>query len=223
MNTSATPTISSTSENNREVINESFDLISANELTRHIRQCALNDRASQKKIYAAFYSYAHSICKRYVQNQDEVMEIINDGFLKIFKEIHRYEPAFADVVGSFKGWLRKIMLYTAIDHFRKNKKYKYNKDIEDGDIQSAEIAENAVDKISYKEILNSIMELTPVYKAVLTLFILDGCTHQEIASMLDISVGTSKSNLAKARIQLQKILFQRYQISFNKRAVDSRI
>ena len=178
----------------------------------HIEKCALNNRESQKKIYTSFYGYAMAVCDRYTKNQDDAVEILNDGFLKIFKEIHRYKPAYSDVVSSFKGWLRKIMVYTAIDHFRKNHKHQFTTDLNNGIVQVASGGEDALDRISYEEIIRSIQDLTPGYRTVFNLFIIEGFTHEEISEQLGISIGTSKSNLAKARRQLQKILFQQNQI-----------
>src|SRR5215471_12372860 len=173
MNSSVAETSSSHPEksNNLPVSRES---ISADELTMHIRQCVFNDRHSQKKIYTLFFEYAMTICKRYTPNPEEAIEILNDGFLKIFKEIHRFVPAYADVVSSFSGWVRRIMIYTAIDHFRRNKKHRFNASIDDGVIQVSSHSEDAVDRLSYRDILASIYKLTPVYQAVLKLFIIEG-------------------------------------------------
>src|SRR5688572_27305025 len=102
--------------------------LSAEELKLNIQGCVLNDRLSQKKIYTSFYKYAMTICNLYTNSYDDSVEILNDGFLKIFKEIYRYQPAYANVMSSFKGWLRKIMIYTAIDHFRKNQKHRFVKE-----------------------------------------------------------------------------------------------
>ena len=194
-------------------------MLSAEELSTHIEKCAMNNRESQKKIYSSFYGYAMAVCDRYTNSQEDAVEILNDGFLKIFKEIHRYKPAYSDVVSSFKGWLRKIMVYTAIDHFRKNQKHQFTTDLDNGVIQVSSGGENALDKISYEEIIRSIQDLTPGYRTVLNLFIIEGFTHEEISEKLGISIGTSKSNLAKARRQLQKILFQQNQIQLTKNAV----
>jgi RNA polymerase sigma factor (sigma-70 family) len=194
-------------------------LLSAEELSLHIERCALNNRESQKKIYTSFYGYAMAVCDRYTNNQDDAIEILNDGFLKVFKEIYRYKPAYTDVVSSFKGWLRKIMVYTAIDHFRKNHKHQFTTDLDNGVIQVASHAEDALDRISYDEIIRSIQDLTPGYRTVFNLFIIEGFTHEEISERIGISIGTSKSNLAKARRQLQKILFQQNQIQVTKNAV----
>ena len=194
-------------------------MLSAEELSMHIERCAANNRESQKKIYSSFYGYAMAVCDRYTNSQDDAVEILNDGFLKIFKEIHRYKPAYTDVVSSFKGWMRKIMVYTAIDHFRKNYKHQFTTDLDSGIIQVSSGGEDALDKISYEEIIRSIQDLTPGYRAVFNLFVIEGFTHEEISGQLGISIGTSKSNLAKARRQLQKILFHQNQIQVTKNAV----
>jgi RNA polymerase sigma factor (sigma-70 family) len=182
-------------------------LLTAEDLNEHIRGCGLNDRESQKKLYNSFYSYAMAICDRYAGKEEDAAEIVNDGFLKIFKEIHQFKPAYADVVSSFKGWLRKIMIYTAIDHFRKHNKHKGVIELDTAVLHLPVDAESAFDKISYNEIINFIQGLSPAYRTVLNLFIVEGFSHEEIAGQLDIAIGTSKSNLAKARKQLQKILY----------------
>ena len=183
-------------------------MLSAEELQVHIRGCVLNNRESQKKIYSSFYGYAMSICHRYTSHEEDATEILNDGFLKIFVEIYRFKPAYTDTVSSFKGWLRKIMIYTAIDHFRKNQKHQNVGELNETYMHVPASQEDALDKISYDEILSAIRCLTPGYRTVLNLFIIEGFSHEEIAKELGISVGTSKSNLAKARKQLQKILFE---------------
>jgi RNA polymerase sigma-70 factor (ECF subfamily) len=180
------------------------DLLTTAEISYHVEACSRNSRESQKLIYTSFYSYAMTICERYTNSYEDAIETLNDGFLKIFKEIHRYKPAYTDEASSFKGWLRKIMVNTAIDHFRRNQKYRFTKELDN--IQLPSSNENAIDKISYEEIMQSIQLLTPAYRTVLSLFIVEGFTHEEIARKLGISIGTSKSNLANARRQLQKIL-----------------
>jgi len=186
-------------------------LLAVEELKQHIRGCALNSRESQKKLYSSFYAYAMTICDRYVNNEEDAMEILNDGFLKIFKEIHHFTPTYSDVTSSFKGWLRKIMICTAIDHFRKNHKHKILTELNENVIKIPVTGADALEKISYEEIILAIQKLSPGYRTVLNLFIIEGFSHEEIAEQLDISIGTSKSNLWKARNQLQKILFKQNQ------------
>ena len=160
-----------------------------------------------------------AICDRYANNQDDALEIMNDGFLKVFKEMHNYKPAYADVIGSFKGWVRKIMVYTAIDHFRKSQKHRAVTELDNIVFQIPSVSETALDKISYEEIIRAIQKLSPGYRTVLNLYIIEGFTHDEISKRLGISEGTSKSNLAKARKQLQKILFKQNEIQLAKNAV----
>ncbi|HEY8660660.1 MAG TPA: sigma-70 family RNA polymerase sigma factor [Hanamia sp.] len=186
-------------------------MLSAEELILHIGGCSLNNRNSQKIIFSSFYGYAMSICCRYTNKQEDANEILNDGFLKIFKEIHRFTPAYVDVMSSFKGWLGKIMVYTAIDHNRKFNKYEMATTLNEKFIERAHEDENALDKISYDEIIKAIQDLTPAYRTILNMFIIEGFSHDEIAEKLGISSGTSKSNLSKARKQLQKILFNYHQ------------
>lgn len=186
-------------------------MLSAEELILHIRGCCLNDRNSQKKIFSSFYGYAMSVCTRYTNKQEDAAEILNDGFLKVFKEIHRFTPAYADVTSSFKGWLRKIIIYTAIDHNRKFHKYEVAAIHNGTIIEIPDIEETALDKISYDEIIKAIRSLSPAYRTILNLYIIEGFSHNEIAEKLGIAVGTSKSNLSKAKIQLQKILFNSHQ------------
>lgn len=189
---------------------------SAEELIKHIRGCSLNDRDSQKKIFSSYYGYAMAICSRYVDKQEDASEIINDGFLKVFKEIHRFTPAYADVVNSFKGWIRSIMIYTAIDYNRKYCKHESTAFLSDSISEVRFQEEDALDKISYTEILNAIRKLSPASRTVLNLYIIDGFSHQEIAEQLDITVGTSKSNLFKAKKQLRKLLGNSCQTEYSK-------
>lgn len=198
---------------------QNSNLLSADELTYHVKGCAVNSRESQKILYSSFYGYAMAICDRYANKQEDAVEILNDGFLKIFREIHHYKPAYSDVISSFKGWLRKIMVYTAIDHFRKNQKHQMVTQLDNVVYHIPTINEDAIEKLSYEEIIRAIQELSPGYRTVFNLFIIEGLSHDEIARQLGISTGTSKSNLSKARRQLQKILFKQNDIKIAKNAV----
>lgn len=160
-----------------------------------------------------------TICSLYTKNYDDSVEILNDGFLKIFKEIHRYQPAYANVISSFKGWLRKIMIHTAIDHFRKNNKHRFIKELDSETTQLSTGDEDALDRISYHEIIGAMQKLTPGYRIIFNLFIIENFSHEEISKQLGISIGTSKSNLARGRKQLQKILLHENQIEIPKRTV----
>jgi len=140
-----------------------------------------------------------SICLRYSKNADEAVEVLNDGFMKVLTKIKKY-----DQNRSFKGWLRKIMINTALDNYRHNLKYYHSYDVENG--EAAPVAENALSDMAYQEIVAMVQNLSPAYRTVFNLYVVDGYTHEEIAEMLRISVGTSKSNLSKARENLRNML-----------------
>jgi RNA polymerase sigma factor (sigma-70 family) len=206
-------------------INQSSGFLTEEDLNSNIQGCVLNDRLSQKKIYTSFYNYAMAICRLYTSNHDDSVEILNDGFLKVFKEVYRYQPAYANVISSFRGWLRKIMIHTAIDHFRKNHKHRFTKELDSETTRLSAGGEDALDRISYNEIVESMQKLTPGYRIIFNLFIIENFSHEEISKQLGISIGTSKSNLARARKQLQKILLQQNQIKMpaTKEGVNSSI
>lgn len=187
-------------------------MLSATELMQHIEGCSQNSRESQKIIYSSFYGYAMAICDRYSGNNDDSLEIMNDGFLKIFREMKNFSPAYTDVLNSFKGWVRKIMIYTAIDHYRKYHKQTHHiTELKEELHQIGSFDNPAVSKLSCEEIIRSVQMLSPSYRTVFNLFVIEGFSHEEIAQQLGISEGTSKSNLSKARANLQKILFKHYQ------------
>ena len=196
-----------------------YHLLTAQELNEHIEGCVKNNRESQKIIYSSFYGYALTICERYAGNNDDAVEILNDGFLKIFKELHKFRPSYADSMASFKGWLRKIMVYTAIDHYRKNKKHLLNGHMDPSMLQIAVQYESALDKMTYDEILKAVQLLSPAYRTVFNLFVIEGLSHDEISQKLGIAEGTSKSNLAKARMHLQRILLKEHQPEYKRNAI----
>jgi RNA polymerase sigma factor (sigma-70 family) len=194
-------------------------LLSSQEISDIVAGCIKLERESQKKFYTFFYSYAMAICMRYAPNNDDAMEIVNDGFLKIFKKLSSFQARYEDMEGSLKGWIKRIMLNTAIDHFRKNNKYLMKVDMGEKVLNIPDEREDSVDKMSYDEIYKVIQQLSPMYRTVFNLYIIDGFKHEEIARQLNISVGTSKSNLAKAKINIQKMLQQARRSLYEQRAI----
>ncbi|HKL18114.1 MAG TPA: RNA polymerase sigma factor [Halalkalibaculum sp.] len=169
-------------------------------LDKTIKGCCKRRRKSQKKLYKMFYAYGMSITLRYAESRDEAAEILNDAFMKVFTNIKDFNSD-----KPFKPWLRRIIINTAINHYHKNKQYR--------EMDSVDIAEESLGKsekiipgISYEEIIEMVQQLSPAYRTVFNLFVIEGFKHREIAEMLDIAVGTSKSNLAKAKKNLQAIL-----------------
>jgi RNA polymerase sigma factor (sigma-70 family) len=171
-----------------------------------IKGCVKAKRENQEALYKCYYGFAMSICMRYCHVHDDAIEIVNDGFLKIFKSINGFTPTHENTEASFMGWLRKIMIFTAIDHYRKNNKHIHAEELEHFHIGLADTHESPIETMSYNEIIKIVQKLSPSYRTVFNLYVIDGFKHEEIAKHLNISVGTSKSNLAKARLNIQKML-----------------
>ena len=172
-----------------------------------IRGCAENRRDAQQGLYNLLIGFAMSVCERYASTQEEAEELAQEGFLKLFKHIDRFEPGrHPDQLNALKGWFKRILVNTCIDQFRKNKHTAMTQlGPELTDIPETGQA-TALEHISYKELIQATRLLSPGYRQVFNMFVLDGLSHEDIASALGISVGTSKSNLAKARDRMKKIL-----------------
>ena len=161
--------------------------------------CRKQRRESQKMLYEEFYAYAMSICLRYADNRDEAAGILNDGFMKIFTNIKQF-----DLSKPLKPWLRKVMVNTAINQYHKKQRDIRAEEMERARRESED--ENIISGISYQEIILMLQKLPQAYRTVFNLFVIEGYKHEEIAKMLGITTGTSKSNLFKAKESLRKIL-----------------
>ena len=171
------------------------------ELRPLIEGCLRKELDSQQKLYKRLYGFAMGKCLRYAGNKYDAAEILNDGFLKVFKNINKY-----DYKWSFHAWVGKIMSNTAIDRYRSELKHSHTQELSIAE----DIGQEATiyQTINYQDLLVIVQGLPPSYRAVFNLFAIDGYTHEEIGIMLGISVGASKSNLFKARQKLQKALRQ---------------
>lgn len=178
-----------------------------NLLKQLVEGCVSLKRQSQKRFYEHFYGYAYSVCHRYITNEEEVLEVVNDGFLKVFREMERFQLRYDSYETSLKAWIRRIFINTAIDQLRKKQLslVAMPTEAEEQQLLPA-IAPTGLSNISHKELLAMVRRLSPAYGLVFNLFVIDGYSHEEIASILKISVGSSKSNLSKARARLQKML-----------------
>lgn len=144
-----------------------------------------------------FYAYGMSITLRYADTRDQAVSILNDAFMKVFDNIKKY-----DSDRPFKPWLRRIIVNTAINHFYKNSKHTMYLEF-DGETDDLGRQETTTSGISHQEIIDLIQELPPAYRTVFNLYVIEGFKHREIAEKLGIAVGTSKSNLAKAKKNLK--------------------
>lgn len=170
-------------------------------LERLIKQCAKNDRRAQKEIYQLYAGKLFSICLKYSKNKEEAQDNFQDGFITIFKKIDQF-----NFKGSFEGWVKRVMLNTVLLKYRKKRVLN---------LVSEEIPDEVVvdvddDEISLDFLLNLIRELPERYRLVFNLYVLDGYSHKQIAEMLTIAEGTSKSNLARARAILKQKI-EKYQ------------
>ncbi len=166
-----------------------------------ITACIRKERWAQKALYEEHYPKMMGVCLRYAGNQDEALDILHEGFIKVFKNLNRYEPGT-----SLNSWIRRIMVNTAIDYYRKMVRRR-TEDIETAyDLSAADA--DALSRISEQEILQAIQELSPAYRAVFNLYIIEGYSHKEIADLLKITESTSRSNLVKARLKLQEALLR---------------
>jgi RNA polymerase sigma factor (sigma-70 family) len=169
-----------------------------NELQTILQGCLQRQQSSQYKLYATFYNYAMTVARRYVGMTEECEEIVNDSFVKVFNKLEQYT-----FESSFKAWLRRIVVNTSIDRIRAQKRLPQLSDLDN----APEVAINSdiFAVLTKSEILACLNQLSPAYRTVFNLFVIDEFNHEEIAEMLNISVGASKSNLSRARQHLKRI------------------
>ena len=169
--------------------------------------CVAGERRSQQRVYELFYGKMMSVCLRYTKNHDQAKDILQDGFIKVFKNLANFNRS-----GSLEGWVRRIMVNTAIDHFRRAR-HSYLLLGEDRSMEEFEdladdagTEEDEVMDLKPADVINAMQKLTPAYRTVFNLYVFEGMSHKEIAETLDINIGTSKSNLAKAKNNLKRLL-----------------
>ena len=179
------------------------------ELHAHIEGCRRGEDKSQRWIFERYYRLMFGVCMRYVSDRDAVQDVVQEGFLKVFTNIEGYT-----FKGSFEGWIRRIMVNTSIDAIRRRKatglvlgEDKSFEEVVD-EVEEYDVVDDE-HKFTVKDVQTAMASLSPMYRAVFNLYVFDNMTHQEIAVKLGISVGTSKSNLAKARRNLRMILIKK--------------
>jgi RNA polymerase sigma-70 factor (ECF subfamily) len=171
-----------------------------------VEGCLNANKESQNSFYRYFYTFCFSACMSYCQTSDDVREVVNDGFLKIFKNLQSFNARYDNFERSLKGWVKKIMINTAIDHYQKCRKNYFLNNVHKDVFELSSSEETGMDKFYYKDILKLVQRLSPSYRVVFNLYAIEGFKHEEIAKELNISVGTSKSNLARARMHIQKMI-----------------
>lgn len=180
-----------------------MDLSNKKEVERLVKGCADGDREYQKLLYEKMYGKMMAVCYRYSPRRDEAEDIFQDGFLKVFDKIHKY-----NFKGSLEGWIRRIMVNNAIDYLRvKKRKYNFTEPINEfADVKDESDEEDIYEGISAQTILELVQKLSSSYRLIFNLYVLDGYSHHEISKKLNISEGTSKSNLSKAKANLRMMV-----------------
>lgn len=162
-----------------------------------IRGCLQNSASMQKMLYDKYSAKMYGIAVRYAHNPEDAKDILQDGFVKVFQNLSKFKGT-----GVFEGWMRRIFVNTAIEHYRKkNNTYEIQESHEE---QINDRETNALDKLATMEILNLVKSLPNGYRTVFNLFAIEGYSHKEIAEMMNISEGTSKSQYARAKALLQE-------------------
>ena len=175
------------------------------DIRRIITGCIANDHKYQKMFYERYRGYALKIVFRYIYRYEKAVDVSNDGFVKIFANISKFKPENEAAVDKIlMGWIKRIMINVSIDELRKGSMLPEIGGIPENVWEIADNSQDADQLLLYKDLIILIKELPPTYRAVFNLYVIDGYTHSEIADLLNIAVGTSKSNLSKARVQLQK-------------------
>lgn len=172
-----------------------------------ISGCAQQDRQCQKLLYEQYYGLCIKIAFRYVNTYEQATEVTHDAYLKMFRNFGRFEVRDKDKVEMLLiGWIRRVVINAAIDYMRREINNTQSYPIPEHVWEHKDEAQSSDNSVLYKELIALVKELPPAYRMVFNLHVIEGYSHPEIAKMLGITTGTSKSNLSKARAHLQKAI-----------------
>jgi len=169
------------------------------EIKNIIKGCLAGDRRDQELLYRRYASKLYAVSLQYSGNDEEARDILQEGFIKIFENLGHYKHE-----GSFEGWMRRITVNTALEKFRSRHNLYRVDDIDEIQEPDAEPDNNDYSGMEANDLMDIIRELPPKYRMVFNLYAIEGYSHKEISKMVNISEGTSKSNLSRARIILQR-------------------
>jgi RNA polymerase sigma factor (sigma-70 family) len=176
-------------------------MIAENSLLRIWEGCKVNDRKQQELLYKVLAPKMLAVCMRYTTDRDEAQDVLQEGFIKIFKNLHNYRGE-----GSLEGWIRRIMAHTAISRYRKLKPMLLSEEISENSVPC--YASNQNNKMEAQELMNIIQQLPGNYRSVFNLYAIEGYSHQEIGTMLGITELLSRTTLHRARGILKKKVLQ---------------
>lgn len=164
-----------------------------------IEGCLKDDRRMQEELYQRFSPRMYAVCLRYAGNAEEAQDVLQDGFIKVFKKMDSFRGE-----GSFEGWMRRVFVNTAIEHFRRKRYMMPVTEKEENTLEGKYTS--VLDDLGAKDIMALVQELSPGYRTVFNMYVVEGYTHREIADRLGISEGTSKSQLSRAKVILQDMV-----------------
>jgi RNA polymerase sigma factor (sigma-70 family) len=164
-----------------------------------ISGCIDGNRRMQEELYRRFSPRMYAVCLRYASSSEEAEDILQEGFIKIFKKLGSFRSE-----GSFEGWIRRVFVNTAIEHFRRRRYLQPVTEREENTIEGKYLS--VLDDLAEKDILALVKQLSPGYRTVFNMYVVEGYTHKEIGDMLGISEGTSKSQLSRAKVILQDLV-----------------
>lgn len=185
-----------------------MEVIHSASLEELIRKCMKGNRIAQKRIYELFSSKMYVVCLRYANSTDEATDFLQEGFIRAFQKIDSF-----NFKGSFEGWLRRVLVNVAIRANQTNKKYNFTQSIDEysglanQSNEPTHETENLFSELSLNDLLECIQKLPKGYQTIFNMYVLDEYSHAEIAKELGITVNTSKSQLMRARKQLQQIVY----------------
>lgn len=166
-----------------------------------IEGCKKQSRKHQDALFKKYANMLYGVALRYTKNGFDAEDVLQEGWVKIYKHIDSYT-----INNSFEGWIRRIMVNTAITHYRKNLKHAYHHDIEDVPQARTSDAPFGVDEYTKEELMTTINNLPDGYRIVFNMYVIEGYKHKEIAEELNIDINTSKSQLSRAKKNLQREL-----------------
>ena len=166
-----------------------------------IEACCRHERWAQEKLYKQFSGLLFAICLRYAKNRMDAQDVLQEVFVKIYTHLSTYQ-----FDGSFEGWLRRIAVNTSITYYRKAVKKAIERDIDDGVFEVSDVEMDALGNFGVADMMKCIEQLPMGYKTVFNLYVIEGYKHKEIAEILGVDINTSKSQLSRAKVQVQKEL-----------------
>ncbi len=164
-----------------------------------ISGCLDGNRRMQEELYRRFSPRMYAVCLRYAGNAEEAEDILQEGFIKVYKKLGSFRGE-----GSFEGWIRRIFVNTAIEHFRRKRYLQPVTEKEESTVEGTYLS--VLDELAERDILDLIRELSPGYRTVFNMYVVEGYTHKEIGEIMGISEGTSKSQLSRAKVILQEMV-----------------